>query len=180
MNTRTLRITALLLISGIGTSHLFAAEIAAVRARGDAATEEVAYATPTVVKAWLDEGQSVTLLDVRQADEFAAGHIANAINVHYDQVAALVDQLPHEQPIVVYCIHSAHRAPMAAKTLRGLGFNNVSILEGGIVAWQAEGLPIRASDLAHMPTILPKTERCDNLETISKSQEQLAASRRYP
>jgi len=107
-------------------------------------------------------GRPVTFLDVREADEFVAGHLPSAINIIYDQVASLIDQLPRDHPIVIYCIHSAHRAPEAAKTLKRLGFANAYVLEGGIVAWQAGGLTIYASDLAQAPTILPLTERCDN------------------
>ena len=44
--------------------------------------------------------------------------------------------------------------------MQGLGFANVVVLEGGIVAWETEGLTIRASDLAQTPKILPKGERC--------------------
>lgn len=123
------------------------------------------YVTPATVKAWLTAEQSVVFLDVREADEFAAGHLPGAINIHYDQIASRADQLPHEHPIVIYCIHSAHRAPEAAKSLQALGFDNVSVLEGGIVAWQADGLTIQTSDLARAPTILPKTERCQTYAT---------------
>lgn len=120
----------------------------------------VPYVAPATVRAWLDEGQALTFLDVREPDEFAAGHLPDAITIVYDQVEAIADQLPHDRPIVVYCIHSAHRAPEAAKTLRRLGFSNAYVLEGGIVAWQAGGLTILASDRAKTPTVLPKTERC--------------------
>jgi len=125
----------------------------------------VPYVSPATVKAWFDEGRFVTFLDVREPDEFVAGHLPGALNIVYDQVAVLMDELPHDEPIVLYCIHSAHRAPEAAKTLRQRGFQNVYVLEGGIVAWQAGGLTIRASDLAQAPTILPKTERCAAVKT---------------
>jgi len=123
------------------------------------------YVSARLVKAWLEEDRPVTFLDVREPDEFAAGHLPVAINVVYDQVATLADRLPHDQPIVVYCIHSAHRAPEAAKTLRTLGFDNAHVLEGGIVAWHAGGLTILASNPAQAPMILPKTERCGVAKT---------------
>ena len=119
------------------------------------------YVTPATVKQWQAEGP-VTFLDVREADEFAAGHLPGAINVPSDQAVSLAGRLPHDEPIVVYCIHSAHRAPAAARRLREQQFTNAYVLEGGIVAWQAGGLTIRASDLAQAPAILPYTERCAN------------------
>ena len=150
-----------LIVMSLGVSRALAAELTVTPE--DAQASRAAYVTPETVKSWMDEEQSLVLLDVRAADEFTAGHIQSAINVVYDQIASLAEQLPREQPIILYCIHSAHRAPEAAKTLRQLGFQNAYVMEGGIVAWQAAGLPIRASDLAKTPTILPLTERCEEL-----------------
>src|SRR3989338_3242334 len=131
----------------LGTALLLLALSGAARAgEGDA---RPTYVEPRKVQTWLDEGRPVTWQDVRQADEFTAGHIAGALNVPYDQVAPLAATLPHDQPIVLYCIHSAHRAPEAAKALRAAGFDNVSVLEGGIVAWREAGLPIPAPHLPH-------------------------------
>ena len=121
---------------------------------------ESVYVPPPTVRSWLEAGTDVTFLDVREADEFAAGHLPGARNIPYDQIESILSELPHEPPIVTYCIHSTHRAPEAAKRLRELGFSNAYVLEGGIVAWQAGGLTIHASDLAQTPTILPTTKRC--------------------
>ncbi|MBI2173701.1 MAG: rhodanese-like domain-containing protein [Candidatus Omnitrophica bacterium] len=123
-------------------------------------SEQASYVSSAEVQEWFAQGKSVHFLDVREKDEFEAGHIAGAINIPYDQVRELIPQLSKNDPIVVYCIHSAHRAPEAAKTLKHEGFENVYVLEGGIVGWQAGGLSIQASDLAKTPTVLPKTERC--------------------
>lgn len=167
-NTRTRLVSVLL--SGLSWCSWGAALLGA--AEPDEAPTST-YISPAAVKVWLEEGKTVTFLDVRQADEFEAGHLINAINIHYDHVASLADQLPHDQPIVLYCIHSAHRAPAAAKTLQGLGFSNTYVLEGGIVAWQAGGLSIRANDLAKPPTILPKTERCEQLGASQDATETI-------
>ena len=45
----------------------------------------------------------VQLLDVRPAAEFAAGHIAGAVNVPYDRLATALDRLPADQDLIVYC-----------------------------------------------------------------------------
>ncbi len=162
MNTHHPRILLLVLfIVGTVTPHLFAADASVTESQGSSKPTRTAYVSPEVAKAWLEQGRPVTLLDVRAADEFVAGHIKGAINIHYDQVASMAKQLPHDEPIVLYCIHSAHRAPEAAKTLRQLGFQNAYVMEGGVVAWQAAGFPIQANNLAKTPKILPKTERCN-------------------
>jgi rhodanese-related sulfurtransferase len=122
------------------------------------------YVTSKTLKSWIKEGKKVTLLDVRAEDEFEAGRLRNARNILYSDVSVVASELPQDQPIVTYCIHSAHRAPEAAKALLALGFSDVYVLEGGIVSWQAEGSPIYAGDLAKAPVILPKTERCEPLQ----------------
>jgi thiosulfate sulfurtransferase len=119
-----------------------------------------AYVTASEVQAWLRDGQPVTFLDVREADEFAAAHLPGARNIVWTQIKELASELPTDQPIVLYCIHSAHRAPAAAKALAGLGFKNAYVLEGGISAWEAGGLTIRASDITQKPVIMPVTDRC--------------------
>lgn len=118
------------------------------------------YVTPETVKARQEENQEILFLDVREKDEFEAGHLPGAKNIVWTEVDTITSQLPKDRPILTYCIHSAHRAPEAAKVLRGLGFSNAYVLEGGIVAWQAGGLTIRAADLAKEPIILPYSDRC--------------------
>jgi rhodanese-related sulfurtransferase len=118
------------------------------------------YVSAEEVKTWLDEGKPVTVVDVREADEFRAGHLDGAINIPYEQIASIAEPLSKDQPLVLYCIHSAHRAPAASTTLRELGFTDLYVLDGGIIAWQEEGFAIRSRDLATIPTILPNTERC--------------------
>ncbi len=133
---------------------------AAVHAEEPSSVSESVYVAPATVRGWRESGRAVFFLDVREADEFEAGHLPGAKNIVWTEVTSLTGQLPKDRPIVAYCIHSAHRAPEATKTLRKFGFTNAYVLEGGIVAWQAGGLAIRAADLAKKPTILPVSERC--------------------
>lgn len=78
------------------------------------------------------------LLDVRTWDEYASGHIVNAINVDWksdkfeQQFAEL--GLDKDQAIAVYCLH-AKRSYAAAKCLLDMGYKNVFQLEGGIEPW---------------------------------------------
>ena len=102
----------------------------------------------------------MAFLDVREPDEFAAGHLPEAINISHDRVTSIMERLDRAAPLVLYCIHSAHRAPEAAKALRQRGFANAVALEGGIVAWHTGGATILASNPTQSPTILPLTERC--------------------
>ena len=108
---------------------------------------------------WPDAG----LLQAKWMNTASRYHaLSVAVNIPYDQVVSLTRTLLHDQPIVVYCIHSTYRAPEAARTLQAAGFGQVFVLEGGIVAWQVAGFTIQAEDLAKAPTILPDTARCSN------------------
>ena len=125
-------------------------------AYADDKTPRVDYLSPKTVRSWIEQGRIVTFLDVRVPEEYAAAHLPNAINIYYSEVTAVAEQLlPSGQPIVVYCTHSAYRAPAAAKILGEVGVNSVYVLEGGIVAWHAGGLTILAENEAEQPNILP-------------------------
>ena len=114
------------------------------------------YLSVQTVQGWLKEGRPVTFLDVRGPEEYATAHLPNAINIYYSEVTAVAGRLlPGDQPIVLYCTHSAYRAPAAAKILREVGVGSAYVLEGGIVAWKAGGLTILAENLGEEPRILP-------------------------
>ena len=78
------------------------------------------------------------ILDVRRADEFAAGHIPNAINVPNETIGtAEILELPDKgQLIMVYC-RSGRRSKDAAEKLVKLGYTNI-VEFGGILDWKGE------------------------------------------
>ena len=80
-----------------------------------------------------------TVIDVREPREYRRGHIAEAKSVPLPQVAALASTLEKEQPIVMVC-RTSRRSRRAARTLITNGFSDVSILDGGMVAWESAGL----------------------------------------
>ena len=77
-------------------------------------------------------GTDYFIIDVREPDEFAAGHIEGAVNIPLRAVGHSIDQLPDGKttPILVYC-HSQKRATHALVVLRELGYANVTNLSGG-------------------------------------------------
>jgi rhodanese-related sulfurtransferase len=78
------------------------------------------------------------ILDVRRPDEFAAGHIPNAINVPNESIGT--DEIPElpdkDQLIMVYC-RSGRRSKEAAEKLIKLGYTNI-VEFGGILDWKGE------------------------------------------
>lgn len=84
----------------------------------------------------------VALLDVRPADEYAAGHIAGAISIPMDQLAARAGELPRRKEIVAYC-----RGPYcvmaltAVELLRRRGFRARRLAEG-VPGWRGRGYAV--------------------------------------
>ena len=78
------------------------------------------------------------ILDVRRPDEFAAGHIPNAINVPNESIGTSeIPELPDKnQLIMVYC-RSGRRSKEAAEKLVKLGYTNI-VEFGGILDWKGE------------------------------------------
>jgi rhodanese-related sulfurtransferase len=77
------------------------------------------------------------IVDVREPDEFTAGHIDGAINLPLRQILENLDKLPNSKsaPILLYC-HSQKRATHALVVLHELGYLKVFNLEGGYAAYE--------------------------------------------
>lgn len=78
------------------------------------------------------------ILDVRRPDEYAAGHILNAINIPNENIGTdEISQLPDkDQLIMVYC-RSGRRSKEAAEKMVKLGYTNI-VEFGGILDWKGE------------------------------------------
>ncbi len=81
------------------------------------------------------------LVDVRTPAEFAGGHIEGAVNIPLDSLAQRLDEIPQDQPVVVYC-RSGNRSATAARQLAQAGYTDIYDL-GGIIAWQNQGLALQ-------------------------------------
>ena len=85
----------------------------------------------------------VVVLDVRTGGEYAAGHIANAINIDVEGMTfdGDIKSLDKDAKYAVYC-QSGRRSVNAIKKLQDAGFTNLFNLENGILDWQGAGLPV--------------------------------------
>lgn len=87
----------------------------------------------------------VTVIDVRPADEFEAGHIPNAINIPLNQLSRRLAELPHDREVIAYC-----RGPYcllsfdAVKQLRTKGYRARRMVDG-FPEWKAERRPVASS-----------------------------------
>ena len=87
----------------------------------------------------VDDGDAV-ILDVRSPQEFAAGHLPDAINIDVESAdfADRVAGLDESTETLVYC-QTGNRSGVATDEMAELGFTDMSDLQGGIEAWAAAG-----------------------------------------
>ena len=88
--------------------------------------------------------QGTTLvLDVREANEYAAGHLPRARHIPLPELGNRVEEIGKykEKPVIVTC-QGGTRSGRAARLLKAAGFTAVYQLKGGIAAWQQASLPV--------------------------------------
>jgi rhodanese-related sulfurtransferase len=86
----------------------------------------------------------ILLIDVREPSEYATGHIGNAINIPLPKLTQNLEQIPQNQPVVIYCT-SGYRSAMAVMSLRLLGYDNVRGFPPSVNGWKAAGQPLATS-----------------------------------
>lgn len=80
------------------------------------------------------------LLDVREDEEWVAGHAPDAVHVPMSQLAARLDEVPDASPIYVIC-RSGGRSERVTHYLNGNGWEALNVV-GGMSDWAARGLPL--------------------------------------
>ena len=90
-------------------------------------------------EAAIAEHPEIQLIDVRTPEEFAEGHIENAININFHDTDFIVQflKLEKNEPIYLYC-RSGNRSAKAAKKLEKAGFKKIYDLDGGYLHWQKQ------------------------------------------
>jgi rhodanese-related sulfurtransferase len=90
--------------------------------------------------------QGATVLDLRAAEAFAAGHIAGARNFDAAQLPGAAEALKKnkDRALILYCAQG-NTAAQAVRALTRQGYSQVFNLRGGIAAWRAENLPLARS-----------------------------------
>jgi rhodanese-related sulfurtransferase len=106
---------------------------------------DAALTTVTVRDLYAANGQDPvpTVLDVREPDEYAAGHVQGALLMPLARTVEMATAagLPKDEPVYVFC-RSGNRSLQAAQALVAAGYLDVRNVDGGILAWNAAGLPV--------------------------------------
>ena len=97
----------------------------------------------TELKALIDGTEEFSLIDVREQRVFGARHILLCANIPLSQLEMQApDAIPRKTSCIVFCDDGEGLADRAAGRLAAFGYTNLSVLDGGIAAWEAAGLEI--------------------------------------
>lgn len=126
----------------IMASCLFIVIILLIQDLIDTATRKHKTVSPSEAVVIMNKDETV-IVDVREPNEFAEGHIQGAINMPFSKIGERAAELdPHKNaPIIVNC-QSGTRSLAAGKKLTELGFTQVYELKGGLFAWKDQNLPM--------------------------------------
>ncbi|HXG37025.1 MAG TPA: rhodanese-like domain-containing protein [Dehalococcoidia bacterium] len=89
-------------------------------------------------KAVLD---GVAIVDVREPNEFAAGHLEGAVHLPLGKLEQELDRVPRDRPVLAYCGHG-ERSTSAISLLERAGIGPLLMLKGGVGAWTKAGYPL--------------------------------------
>jgi rhodanese-related sulfurtransferase len=138
-------------IMGFAVCALFLAGIsgqAFAEAKGpmqfvEEAKAKIVEVTPQQVKADMDAGKPVILLDVRDSAEFDAGHLPKAMNISRGLLEFKIGRIIPDKNanIILYCRTGA-RSALTTVVLQEMGYTNAKNMQGAFKAWGEAGLPV--------------------------------------
>lgn len=99
-----------------------------------------------------DVPDDALVVDVREPDEWAAGHAPGAVHIPMGDIPARLDELPVTDVSLPVVCRSGGRSGRAVQWLVQQGFDVVNV-DGGMQAWQRAGKPL-VSDTEHEPGVL--------------------------
>ncbi len=107
------------------------------------AKAEIKKVTPADVKAAIDKKEKMVILDVRDPDEYKAGHLPGAVHVSRGKLEFTVwDKVTdRDAKIYVYCLTAA-RSALATKTLNEMGYKNAVLMDAHFEEWVKAGYPV--------------------------------------
>ena len=93
------------------------------------------------LKKWLNQENSLFLLDVREENDWEQGHIPGSVNIFSGYLQDRIKELPKDKSIIVIC-KVGNRASLGASVLSQAGFKEVHNVLGGMIAWKSAGYDI--------------------------------------
>lgn len=104
--------------------------------------------SPQELKAMIEGGADIAIVDAQPAEAYAIGHIKGAVNVPWAMQISGSGGLPFDKLLIVYCACEPDAAPsatdsgdVAMQLITNFGYTKVAVLAGGWVQWQELGYP---------------------------------------
>jgi rhodanese-related sulfurtransferase len=109
----------------------------------DDAKKRVRECTIDDVQQKIDRGERFTLVDVREDNEWAAGHLPNAVHLGKGVIERDIEKAVPDTaaPLILYC-GGGFRSALAADNLQKMGYTDVISMDGGFRGWKEKGLPV--------------------------------------
>ena len=124
--------------------------------------------TPAELVARRDQ---VQIVDVRWPNEWEAGHVEGALHIPQDELEDRAREIGRWRPVVTVC-RGGGRSAAAAEQLRAEGFE-VESLDGGLLAWADDGLPLTSGDGESGAVVDPEPPPDDRPPSHQRLQEEL-------
>lgn len=108
------------------------------------------------LKKMIHEEDSYVLVDLRSPEAAKAGHIKDAVSIPEDQLAGAKDKFPVDKsaPVILYSVDQASEETFAL--VRGWGYKNASVLDGGAKAWDGKFFPGEpATEIVYVKQLKP-------------------------
>ena len=93
--------------------------------------------SPKDLKARLDAGETIDIIDVREAWELQQSSLEGAIHIPMNSIPQSLDRIPKDRPVVIMC-HMGSRSATVVNWMQQRGFDNLYSLEGGIDLWSTD------------------------------------------
>ncbi|MBO8126566.1 MAG: sulfurtransferase [Firmicutes bacterium] len=142
------RISRIVVLTLVLAMALSASAFAAMSA-GDLVAEakgKITQISPMELQMRLEMGEKLLVIDIRNKEEFLAGHIPGAVNVTRDLLEfKIADLVPDPETEFVVNCKSGGRSSLAAEQLVRMGYTNVLNLDGGMKAWMQSGYPVETA-----------------------------------
>jgi len=98
--------------------------------------------SPNEAAARAETGEAV-IIDVRENEEWAEGHIPNAVHLSRGTLELEIEEkMPDPNAVIICHCGGGGRSALAAESLQKMGYKNVRSMAGGLKAWKVAGLPV--------------------------------------
>ncbi len=111
------------------------------------AQANVGHITADALHTAVEKSEPIIILDIRDKELYDAGHLPGAVSLPRAAIELDIDEIVPDQDtrIVTYCGGNT-RGSLSAQTLKIMGYENVSMLDGGFRGWKADGLPVEGGE----------------------------------